>query len=78
VNVTSVHAKTNDWTGKSFPLGATVYSGGVNFSIFSKNASAIDLLLFDAVDDARPAQVISLYSSATRARMFGPGRNTFN
>jgi isoamylase len=40
------------------PLGATVVEGGVNFSVFSKHASAIDLLFFDRVDDGRPARVI--------------------
>ena len=59
-------AATNKQIGRSFPLGATVYADGVNFSIFSKNATAIDLLLFDAVDDAQPARVISLDRRANR------------
>ena len=46
--------------GSSFPLGATVSRGGVNFSVFSKSGTAVDLLLFDKVDDAKPASVISL------------------
>jgi len=46
--------------GKSFPLGATVYPDGVNFSVFSKNATGVDLLLFDPVDDPKPVRVISL------------------
>jgi len=29
------------------PLGATVTADGVNFSVFSKHATGIDLLLFD-------------------------------
>ena len=33
-------------TGRSWPLGATVYDGGVNFSVYSRNASAVELLLF--------------------------------
>ena len=33
--------------GSSAPLGATAYPGGVNFSVFSKNATLIELLLFD-------------------------------
>ena len=53
-------AKTDKRVGKSFPLGASVYADGVNFSVFSKNATGIGLLLFDAVDDSQPAQVISL------------------
>ena len=33
--------------GASAPLGATVRPGGVNFSVFSKHATLIELLLFD-------------------------------
>jgi isoamylase len=46
--------------GKGHPLGATVYPDGVNFSVFSKSATAIEVLLFDGVDDPRPARIISL------------------
>jgi glycogen operon protein len=46
--------------GQSAPIGAAVYPEGVNFSIYSRTASGIDLLLFDHVDDARPSRVISL------------------
>lgn len=46
--------------GSSFPLGASVTEDGVNFSLYSKNASRIELLFFDSVDADRPARVISL------------------
>ena len=46
--------------GSSFPLGATVSRGGVNFSVFSKSGTAVELLLFEKVDDSKPARVISL------------------
>jgi isoamylase len=46
--------------GASAPLGATVYPGGVSFSVFSKNASLIELLLFDDDSAAQPAKVIPL------------------
>jgi isoamylase len=46
--------------GQSFPLGATVHPDGVNFSVFSKNATRVELLLFDRLDDGKPARVISL------------------
>lgn len=46
--------------GESFPLGATVYPNGVNFSVFSQNASAIELLLFSTAQAAKPAYVIRL------------------
>ncbi|HWC00139.1 MAG TPA: glycogen debranching protein GlgX, partial [Bryobacteraceae bacterium] len=46
--------------GKSHPLGATLFPGGANFSIFSRDATGVDLLLFDREDDARPARVIPI------------------
>ena len=46
--------------GQSCPLGATPSPDGVNFSVFSKSCEAIELLLFDKVDDPRPADVIRL------------------
>ncbi|MBS1212941.1 MAG: isoamylase [Proteobacteria bacterium] len=53
-----MQAESTIGTGRSFPLGATVLSGGVNFSVFSKNASGVELLLFDQVDDVAPARRI--------------------
>ncbi|GJG85136.1 glycogen operon protein GlgX homolog [Gemmatimonadetes bacterium T265] len=41
------------WPGQPFPLGASWDGGGVNFAIFSENATGVDLCLFDAPDDAR-------------------------
>jgi isoamylase len=52
--------------GRTLPLGATVLPSGVNFSVFSRNASGVDLLFFDQEDDARPARVISLDARANR------------
>jgi glycogen operon protein len=46
--------------GRSFPLGSTLSPEGVNFSVFSKSATLVELLLFDQVDDAQPARVIRL------------------
>jgi pullulanase/glycogen debranching enzyme len=46
--------------GASAPLGATVSSAGVNFSVFSKSATLVELLLFDDENAAQPAQVIPL------------------
>jgi glycogen operon protein len=36
------------WRGAPYPLGATWDGAGVNFAIFSENATAVDLCLFDA------------------------------
>ncbi|MGB7442245.1 MAG: glycogen debranching protein GlgX [Coleofasciculaceae cyanobacterium] len=46
--------------GQSFPLGATVGPWGVNFCVFSKNATAMELLLFDSPDASQPSCVIQL------------------
>jgi isoamylase len=52
--------------GASAPLGASVTPDGVNFSVFSKRATGIDLLLFEHVDDAKPASVIPVNPAANR------------
>jgi isoamylase len=46
--------------GRSFPLGATVYPDGVNFSVFSRDAATVELLLFDRVDDPKPSRILTL------------------
>src|SRR5690349_9709288 len=45
-------------SGASAPLGATVRDGGVNFSVFSKDADLVELLLFDDVNAVKAATVI--------------------
>ena len=47
-------------TGRSFPLGATVLGEGVNFNVYSRQASRVDLLLFDDPAATLPAHVIEL------------------
>src|SRR4029450_12092536 len=44
--------------GTSAPLGATVTPEGVNFSVFSRSATAIELLLFDDVEAPAPSRAI--------------------
>jgi isoamylase len=56
--------------GKSFPLGATPYEGGVNFSVFSKNGATVELLLFDGVSDSRPARIIPLDPQRNRTSYY--------
>jgi glycogen operon protein len=53
-------------TSQSAPLGATIADDGVNFSIYSRHASGVDLLFFDLEDDSKPARVISLDPSVNR------------
>jgi pullulanase/glycogen debranching enzyme len=52
--------------GRSAPLGASVVDGGVNFSLFSRTATGVELLLFDRQDDARPSRVMALDPVANR------------
>ncbi len=63
--------------GTSFPLGATVQTGGVNFSVYSRNAILMELLLFDGSDAIEPARVIRLEPSEHRTyhywHVFIPG-----
>ena len=46
--------------GRSSPLGATVDARGVNFCVYSRDATRIELLFFDQDDEARPSRVIPL------------------
>ncbi len=59
------------------PLGATVCHGGTNFSVFSRSASGVELLLFDREDDAQPARAIRLDPAINRTyhywHVFVPG-----
>ncbi|HEY5769336.1 MAG TPA: glycogen debranching protein GlgX [Terrimicrobium sp.] len=52
--------------GRSFPLGATIADGGVNFSLFSRSATGVELLFFDNEGDDRPARVIPIDPAANR------------
>src|SRR5215831_13525749 len=47
-------------SGLFHPLGAIPDRDGVNFAVFCRNATAVQLLLFDRADAPRPTQVIDL------------------
>ncbi len=49
--------------GSSHPIGATKVNGGVNFCLYSRTATAVDLLLFHHADDEHPYEVIHLNPS---------------
>ena len=51
---------------RSMPLGATVCHEGVNFSLFSRKASAVELLFFDRRKMTLPSDVISIDPYANR------------
>lgn len=46
--------------GRTSPLGATVVPAGVNFSVYSRNASGIELVFFERDDDPKPSRVIKI------------------
>jgi len=63
--------------GRSAPLGATVSPDGVNFSLYSRDASGIELLFFDHEDAGCPSHVIRLDPTTNRTyhywHVFVPG-----
>ncbi|MDH3299623.1 MAG: glycogen debranching protein GlgX [Acidimicrobiia bacterium] len=63
--------------GRPSPLGASVEPDGVNFSVFSRSAEAVQLALYDGVGDPEPRQLISLDPSRHRTyhywHVFVPG-----
>jgi isoamylase len=63
MRTTSTHAVRS---GVSAPLGATVLPDGVNFSLFSKHAVLLELLLFDDENAKQPARVIPLGANKHR------------
>jgi len=56
----------NQQVGTSAPLGAEVRPGGVNFSVFSKHATSVDLLLFEDGRAAEPSRLVRLESGTHR------------
>ncbi|TLD43631.1 MAG: Glycogen debranching enzyme [Candidatus Jettenia ecosi] len=66
-----------DTTSRSSPLGATVREDGVNFSVFSRNATGMELVFFDREDDKKPARIIQIDPWSSRTyhywHVFVPG-----
>src|SRR5262245_32205478 len=52
--------------GQPSPLGATISGGGVNFSLFSRTATGVELLFFDREGDGKPSRVVALDPVANR------------
>ncbi len=45
------------WKGRHYPLGATWTGDGVNFALFSENATGVELCLFDKLGQEETARV---------------------
>ena len=58
--VASTGITTRTWHGNNHPRGATWDGRGVNVAIFSENATAIDLCLFDGPDSVEESQRLRL------------------
>jgi isoamylase len=58
--------KDGESTGGSSPIGATVFGGGVNFSVYSRSATGVELVFFDHEDDPWPARVIPIDPASNR------------
>ena len=56
--------------GHRFPPGATAGKDGTNFSIFSRHATAVQLLLYEKPDSKKPFQVIDLDPAVNRTFFF--------
>src|SRR3984957_4143381 len=52
--------------GRSTPLGSTVVPGGVNFSVYSRSATGVQLLFFNREDDAQPERIVTLDPAINR------------
>jgi isoamylase len=59
--------------GASAPLGATVSAHGVNFSVFARHATGVELVFFDRAEDGRPAGVVRLDPVANRTYHYWHG-----
>src|SRR5437868_3556435 len=49
------------WPGQPYPLGATCDGEGVNFALFSENATAVELCLFNKEDDAIESAKVQIH-----------------
>jgi glycogen operon protein len=67
---TASRAKFAVERGSPHPLGASAAPGGVNFSLFSGNATGVELLLFASHDAPEPFQVIRLDPSVNKSFHF--------
>ena len=56
--------------GDRYPAGATPSPTGVNFSIYSRHASHVELLLFENAGDPEPFQIIPLEARTHRTFFF--------
>ena len=60
--------------GKPYPLGATYSKEGVNFAVFSANATRVDLCFFDGPQEATASRTIQIFRATNQIwHVFVPG-----
>ncbi|MCE0498178.1 MAG: glycogen debranching protein GlgX [Methylacidiphilales bacterium] len=64
--ISKASGRMNVRAGAPMPLGTQESGGGVNFAIFSRNASSVRLELYDHPKDAAPSRAIDLNSTHNR------------
>ncbi len=64
------------WPGRPFPLGATWDGSGTNFSLFSENAQAVELCLFDEQDRETRVEVRDVTAHNWHCYLPGVGPGT--
>jgi isoamylase len=57
VPTTDVKSAMKIWPGRPYPLGANWDGAGVNFALFSENATKVELSLFDGADAQRETRI---------------------
>jgi len=80
--ISEVSEHANVRAGSPLPLGTQESGGGVNFAVFSRNASRVRLELFGHPEDATPARAIDLDPPRNRTgdvwhvwvKAIGPGQ----
>src|SRR5690625_3820083 len=65
--------KSRSWPGKSQPLGATLTPEGVNFALFSRHATGVDLCLFNTEDPNREERIRMVERTDQVWHAFVPG-----
>ncbi len=66
-NTSEISERAEVWVGSPLSLGTQETGRGVNFAIFSRCATRVQLALFDHPEDSAPARVIDLDSACNRA-----------
>ncbi len=66
LNFNTIMETVKTFPGKPNPLGAEVYPNGVNFSVFSRNATKVSIVLFSSKEACEPYAQIDLLPEQNR------------